>query len=220
MRIVDLSQPVHTGMQVYPGDPEVVLTTVATVAEDGYQVASLHAGSHTGTHLDAPLHSIAGGQAVDDIDLGRLVGPARIVQCTGLAPHEVITWASVEGQLQDLTRQAMVLFHTGWSAWFGSGHYLEHPVLAPEVAERLLAAGIAVVGVDTLNPDSTLRNGGRLPFHTALLGAGGVIIENLAGLAAVTWDQPVVSVLPLALAGADGAPVRAVAMQPDGPGGR
>jgi kynurenine formamidase len=47
-----------------------------------------------------------------------------------------------------------------------------------------------------------------------------VIIENLAGLAAVTWDQPVVSVLPLALAGADGAPVRAVAMQPDEPGDR
>lgn len=213
MRIVDLSQPIRTGMQVYPGDPEVVLTTVATIAEDGYQVASLHAGSHTGTHLDAPLHSIAGGPAIDGIDLGRLVGQARIVRCTGLAPHDVITWASVAPQLLDLEGHAMVLFETGWSAWFGSPRYLEHPVLAPEVAERLLAAGITVVGVDTLNPDSTLRNEGRLPFHAALLGAGGVIIENLTELSAVTWDRPVVSALPLALTGADGAPVRAVAMQ-------
>jgi kynurenine formamidase len=216
MRITDLSQPIRTGMQVYPGDPEVTVTTVATVAQDGYQVVSLHAGSHTGTHLDAPLHSILGGESVDGIDLGRLVGPARIVQCGSPAPHEVIRWASVAGQLQDLDGIAMVLFHTGWSEHFGSPRYLEHPVLAVGVAEGLLAAGITVVGVDTLNPDSTLRNDGVLPFHTVFLGAGGVIVENLANLGAVDRDRPMVSVLPLALAGADGAPVRAVAMDPIG----
>ncbi|WP_104116186.1 cyclase family protein [Arthrobacter sp. B1805] len=216
MRVVDLSQPIHTGMQVYPGDPDVTLTTVATVTEDGYQVASLHAGSHTGTHLDAPLHSIPGGGSVDDIDLARLIGPARIVRCTGLAPNEVVTWPSVADQLGNLDGLAMVMFRTGWSEYFGEDRYLEHPVLAPEVAHRLLAAGIDVVGVDTLNPDPTLDNEGRLPFHTAFLGAGGVIIENLTNLVEVTWDRPVVSVLPLALAGADGAPVRAVALDADG----
>ncbi len=202
-------------MQVYPGDPEVTVTTVATVARDGYQVASLHAGSHTGTHLDAPLHSILGGESVDGIDLGRLVGPARIVHCGSPAAHEVLGWESVADQLHDLDGIAMVLFRTGWSEHFGSPRYLEHPVLAVGVAEALLAAGITVVGVDTLNPDSTLRNDGVLPFHTVFLGAGGVIVENLANLGAVTWDRPLVSVLPLALAGADGAPVRAVAMEPD-----
>lgn len=212
MRLADLSQPVYTGMQVYPGDPEVTLTTVATVAEDGYQVAALHAGSHTGTHLDAPLHSIPGGESVDRLDLARLVGPARIVRCPDLAPHELVTWASVRDQLKDLEGVSMVLFHTGWSAAFGSPRYLEHPVLAPEVGEGLLAAGISVVGVDTLSPDSTLHNDGHLPFHAIVLGAGGVIIENLTNLADVTWADPFVSALPIALAGVDGAPVRAVAM--------
>ncbi|WP_434994820.1 cyclase family protein [Arthrobacter sp. Ld5] len=215
MRIVDLSQPVHTGMQVYPGDPEVTLSTVATVVEDGYQVASLHAGSHTGTHLDAPLHSIPGGRAVDAIDLARLVGPARIVRCTGLAARETIRWSDVADQLEDLDGIAMVLFRTDWSEHFGSERYLEHPVLAAEVAEQLLSAGITVVGVDTLNPDATLDNGDELPFHAVLLGADGVIVENLTNLAQVTWDRPLVSVLPLALAGTDGAPIRAVAMQQD-----
>ncbi len=212
MRIVDLSHPIRTGMQVFPGDPEVTLTTVATVAADGYQVASLHAGSHTGTHLDAPLHSIPGGGAVDDIGLERLVGPAVIVHCTGLAPFQSVSWSSVAAQLQDLDGIAMVLFRTGWSEHFGTDRYLEHPVLMPEVAERLLAAGISVMGIDSLNPDSTLRNDGQLPFHTVFLGAGGVIVENLAHLADITWDRPVVSMLPLPLAGMDGAPVRAVAM--------
>lgn len=202
-------------MQVYPGDPEVTLATVATVDEDGYQVASLHAGSHTGTHLDAPLHSIPGGQAVDEIDVARLVGTARIVSCTGLAPHDIVTWDSIAAQLQELDGVAMVLFRTDWSACFGTQRYLEHPVLAAEVAERLLAAGITVVGVDTLNPDATLDNGGVLPFHAAFLGAGGVIVENMTNLGAVTWERPLVSVLPMPLAGTDGAPVRAVAMDLD-----
>ena len=49
--------------------------------------------------------------------------------------------------------------------------------------------------------------------HLAVLGAGGVIVENLRGLGAVTGTDPVLSVLPLRFAGADGAPVRAVAFE-------
>ena len=212
MRIVDLSQPVVTGMQVYPGDPEVSLTTVATLAEDGFQVASVHAGTHTGTHIDAPLHSIAVGAPVDRIAVERLVGTARIVRCPGLEPHQRLRWAEVEDGLRDLREGSIVLFETGWSRHFGTADYLAHPVLSPGIAEALLAAGVSVVGVDTLNPDPTLSNGGRLPFHAAFLGAGGVIIENLTNLAAVTWEDPLVSALPLPLAGMDGSPVRAVAL--------
>ncbi|TYD00369.1 cyclase family protein [Arthrobacter echini] len=215
MRIVDLSQPIHTGMQVFPGDPAVTVTTVATVVEDGYQVAELHAGSHTGTHLDAPLHSIVDGEPVDAIDLRRLVGTARIVDCAQVGAHDVVPWAAVESRLERLEGIAMVLFRTGWSEHFGDRRYLEHPVLAPEIATRLLEAGVTVMGVDSLNPDPTLDNDGQLPFHAIFLGAGGVIVENLTNLAAVTWDDPLVSVLPLPLVGGDGAPVRAVALELD-----
>ncbi|WP_298254382.1 cyclase family protein [uncultured Arthrobacter sp.] len=217
MRIVDLSQPIHTGMQVFPGDPAVSVNTVATVAEDGYQVASLHAGSHTGTHLDAPLHSVVDGESVDAIDLRRLVGAARIVDCTEVGAHDVVPWAAVESQLERLEGIAMVLFRTGWSEHFGDQRYLQHPVLDAEIATRLLEAGVTVMGVDSLNPDPTLDNEGLLPFHAIFLGAGGVIVENLTNLAAVTWDDPLVSVLPLPLAGGDGAPVRAVALELDVP---
>lgn len=219
MRIVDLSQPIRTGMQVYPGDPEVAVGTVATVEEDGYQVASLRLGSHTGTHLDAPLHSVTGGAAVDDIELGRLVGPAIVVDCTGREPHATITWEDVRGPLVDRLQggpeTAMVLFRTDWSVHFGTQRYLDHPVLAADVADGLLARGVTLMGTDTLNPDSTLRNEGVLPFHARFQGEGGLILENLANLAAVDWSHPVVSVLPLALAGVDGSPVRAVALQLD-----
>jgi kynurenine formamidase len=52
---------------------------------------------------------------------------------------------------------------------------------------------------------------GGFAAHLAVLGAGGVIVENLTNLAALASEEPVVSVLPLRITGADGAPVRAVA---------
>lgn len=219
MRVVDLSHPIVSGMQVFPGDPEVTITLAAHLAADGFQVAEVHAGTHTGTHLDAPLHTVEGGASVDKINLERLVGPARIVRLPAVGPGHTFGWDDVEAQLADLRSVAMVLFQTGWSEHFGTELYLRHPAFDGDVARRLLDRGVSVVGVDTLNPDPTDLSGAEvdLPFHRELLGADGVIIENLSNLRSVDWADPWVSVLPLPYLGMDGSPVRAVAMQVNPP---
>ncbi|KLU11128.1 cyclase family protein [Kocuria sp. SM24M-10] len=219
MRVVDLSHPVRTGMQVFPGDPHVRTRTAATVAQDGFRVAELHLGTHSGTHVDAPSHTVEGGADVDALELSSLVGPARVVDVPGCAAGRVVRWADVAGQLERLAPGTIVLFRTGWSAHFGTEHYLEHPVLDPEIARRLVAAGVRTLGVDTLNPDPTptadATDPVALPVHEVVLGAGGAIVENLTGLAAVDRPGAVFAALPLRLAGLDGSPVRAVAMWPD-----
>lgn len=217
MRLVDLSHPVEAGMQVFPGDPAVGSRLAASFPQDGFQVAELHLGTHSGTHVDAPLHTVDGGSPVDEIDLSRLVGPARIVHVPALREHDLIRWEHVRAQLEDLRAGTIVLFRTDWSRHFGTPLYLAHPVLDVEIARRLLSAGVRVLGVDTLNPDRTpdasSTGPSELPVHAAVLGAGGVIIENLTNLHAVTWRDPLLSALPLRLRGLDGSPVRAVAMQ-------
>ncbi|MHA7153977.1 cyclase family protein [Arthrobacter sp. TMN-50] len=202
-------------MQVFPGDPEVTITVAAELVADGFQVAAVHAGTHTGTHLDAPLHTVSGGASVDQIDLSRLVGVARIIRFPVVAPGYTFGWPDVQAQLSDLGAVAMVLFQTGWSAHFGTELYLRHPAFDAEIALGLLDRGISVVGVDTLNPDPTDLSGAEvdLPFHRALLGADGVIVENLTNLSSVDFADPWVSVLPLPYLGMDGSPVRAVAME-------
>jgi kynurenine formamidase len=108
----------------------------------------------------------------------------------------------------------MLLLHTGWDAHWGTDAYVGHPFLDGEAAERVVAAGVRTVGLDALSLDETVPDGepaGGFAAHLALLGAGGVIVENLRGLEQVRSAEPLVSVLPLRLAGADGAPVRAVA---------
>lgn len=227
MPVIDLSHPVQTGMQVFPGDPQVAIRTAATVAADGFQVAELRMGSHTGTHLDAPLHTVAGGAAVDALPLDALMGPARMVHVSDPAPQALVGWEDVSAQLEDLSPGTIVLFRTGWSRYFNTAAYLQHPVFDAEIARRLVAAGIRVTGVDTLNPDPTptqtpdadpaapavpQHHGvSALPFHDVFLGAGGAIIENLTNLDAVPWTDPWFSALPLRLEGVDGSPVRAVA---------
>lgn len=216
MRIVDLSQPVSAGMQVFPGDPKVGSREVATVARDGFQVAELHLGTHSGTHVDAPLHTIDGGTPVDQLDLTALCGPARIVRVPGAKPRSIIKLDSVSDQLVDVAPGTIVLFHTGWSGHFNAPEYLNHPYLDPDIAAHLVARGVTVIGVDTLNPDPTPDETAsgplHLPVHQTILGADGAIIENLTNLGAVTWKDPFFAALPLRLSGLDGSPVRAVAM--------
>ncbi|MCC3290838.1 cyclase family protein [Arthrobacter sp. zg-Y1110] len=222
MQVVDLSHPIRTGMQVFPGDPSVELNSAATVAADGFAVAQLHLGSHTGTHLDAPLHTVQDGTAVDAMPLEALMGPARIVSLPEPAANTVLRWKDVSGQLAGLLPGTIVLFSTGWSRYFNTGTYLQHPAFDAEIAERLVTAGVRLVGVDTLNPDPTpgpaesgqAQGGTFLPFHDVFLGSGGGIVENLTNLDAVPWPEPWFSALPLRLEGLDGSPVRAVALKP------
>nr|WP_237687530.1 cyclase family protein [Arthrobacter jiangjiafuii] len=184
-------------------------------------------GSHTGTHLDAPLHTVPGGAAVDELPLEQLAGPARIVgpACVSaggdLADLTVIRWQDVAPGLDGLMPGTIVLFSTGWSRYFNTPRYLRHPSFHPEIAERLVAAGVRLVGVDTLNPDPTPLPGSsgipQLRFHDVFLGAGGGIVENLTNLGAVTWPDPLFSALPLRLSGVDGSPVRAAAFSSDEP---
>ena len=206
-RVVDLSVPVGPATQVYPGDPLPRLTPHATIARDGYNLLAVHLGSQTGTHVDAPFHVRADGAPVDELDPALLVGPAMVVDVRGLGPREPITWARLDG-----ARFApIVLFHTGWARHYGTPAYFDHPFLDPEAARRMLDLGVRTFCVDAPSIDPTPDK--NLPAHLLIADAGGVIGENFRNLELVDWPDPFVSCLPVKLAGADGAPVRAVALQ-------
>jgi len=216
MRIVDLSVPVRAGMQVYPGDPAVQLDRAVRLEVDGVNVLAIHAGSHTGTHVDAPFHVLADGARLDELDLGLFHGPAVVADVRGLPPRAAIDWAALGPYAPRLGPGVVLVLHTGWSAHFGTQEYLAHPWLTADAARRIVATGVRTVALDALSPDPTEgaeEGDGPFPAHRILLGAGGVIVENLTNVAAVAeLPDPVLSCFPLALAGADGAPVRAIAM--------
>lgn len=210
-RYIDLTHPISSGMQVYPGDPEVAASHSLTIQENGVSVSAIHLGSHSGTHIDAPCHSIEGGRTISDIGLDELSGVAAIVQIPGLSAGEEISFSRIADQIAGAV-PPIVILATGWDRIFGTEGYLDHPYLAPDAAAELLDRGMRVLGVDTLSPDSTQQQEGsfELPLHDLILGRSGLIVENLRGvtdLPARCW----IGVFPLPLQDGDGAPVRAVA---------
>ncbi|EZH67074.1 cyclase [Bacillaceae bacterium JMAK1] len=76
MKVIDLSQTMHDGMDVYPGDPEVSIDTVCTLSEDQYVVRQVSMGSHTGTHVDAFSHMHEDGLTLSEIPLQQFLGQA------------------------------------------------------------------------------------------------------------------------------------------------
>ena len=212
--IVDLSHPLADDTPVYPGDPVARFEPATTIAEHGYNVLHVRMGSQTGTHVDAPFHFLEDGARIDELPLDLFLGPAVVADVRGRAPHSAITWADLAPIASRLGPGRMLVLHTGWDAHWGTDAYFGHPYLDGDAAERVVAAGVRTVGLDALSLDETVLDGaapGGFAAHFAVLGAGGVIVENLRNLSAIRSPEPVVSVLPLRLAGADGAPVRAVA---------
>ena len=214
--IVDLSHPLDDDTPVYPGDPVARFEPATTIAEHGYNVLHVRMGSQSGTHVDAPYHFLDAGARIDELPLELFLAPAVVADVRGKPPHAPITWTDLGPVADRLGPGRMLLLHTGWDAHWGTDEYVDHPFLDGEAAERVVAAGVRTVGLDALSLDETVLDGepaGGFAAHMAVLGAGGVIVENLRGLDALSAAEPVVSVLPLRLAGAEGAPVRAVAFE-------
>lgn len=208
----DLSQPLRSGGWTLPGDPPVAVTDHATIDADGYRVGELRCGTHAATHVDAPAHVLPDGDTIDAYPPARFVFGGRVVDCTGLAPRAAIG----PGKLPAEDDGEMVLLRTGWDRHWGTDRYREHPYLSPAAARRCVEAGWAV-GIDAPSPDPTPTERATpaepepLSAHHTLLGADRLIVENLTNLAGL--DRPTVSAFPLAIAGGDAAPVRAVARE-------
>ena len=140
-------------------------------------------------------------------------GPAVVVRVPGKMPGEQITLDDLRQHLDRLAPGRIALFATGWYRHAGTPRFFEHPYLAADVGEALLAAGVRTLAIDTLNADFT--GGEEFPIHDMFADAGGFIAENLAGTDGLTpGSEPFLLLLPLNLVGCDGAPVRAVALEP------
>lgn len=206
---IDLTHTFRDRMPVFPGDPPARLTSIADVARDGYSNHLLDTGLHTGTHIDAPLHMLAGGARISEIAPERCIGRGRLIDARGCA---VAGRGLLEGA--EVHAGDIVLILTGHSALFGQpGYFHNYPEVGEDFASALINLGIGMLGLDTPSPDRE-----PYPIHKMLLNNGIPIIENLTGLDALIGVRSFeVIALPVKL-DADGAPARVIArsMQREG----
>jgi arylformamidase len=205
----DISVPLRDGMVVWSGDPEPRVEQVAFMDKgDMCNVTRLNIGAHTATHMDAPRHFLANGTGIDQVPLEATLGPARVVT---IENPNAITKAELEG----LRPQAgeRLLFKTinskiDWS----SPIFVENFVyIAADAAQYLVDCGVRCVGVDYLSIGGFFHD--TVETHVILLGAGVGVVEGL-NLSQVEPGQYELICLPICIAGADGAPARAILRRP------
>ena len=214
--VVDLSVVVGNDTQVYPGDPVPKLDVHSTIDKDGFNLLNVQMGSQTGTHVDAPFHFDQDTARIDEVPIGRFMGPGVIVNATDLGARGRISWRHVEPVADQLEPGCIVLFHTGWSKHYGTDTYFENPFLDAGACRQLIARGVRTFGIDAINIDETpdaTHPGEGFPVHHLIADVAGIICENLTNLDAIGFANPLISLLPIALEAADGAPVRAVAIK-------
>lgn len=202
MTIIDISQPIRSGMFVYPGDPRFDSREVHSFKRgDLCEVSELTIGSHCGTHLDAPLHMIAGGAAIETMPLELFYGPCRVL--TMRAP--VITEKMlVEAGIEEGDR---ILLRTDPKGEYREQGRFNPAVLSVRAGKYLAERRIRLLGIDAPTVENMELCDGEI--HRALMNAGIAILEGLC-LEHAQEERYILSALPLPLIGENGSPCRAV----------
>ena len=200
----DISLPILSGGLVYPGNPEISISLQQSLAAgNGANVSAVAFGSHTATHVDAPKHFFDDGVSVDALPLDVLMGPAVLIDV-----GEAAAGGEKELRLHELKGHTRVLIKSRNSGFIRERvFHRDYTYLAPDGAEYLVSLGVRLVGVDYLSIEQF--HSGHHRTHRTLLERGIIIVEGL-DLSAPPIGPYELRVLPLRLAGADGAPARAV----------
>lgn len=207
-RIVDLSYTIKHQMKVYPGDPSVEILPHCYY-EDGYFVSRVVMGTHSGTHVDAPVHKIPRTESITDLS----------IECYISWKTAVLDFTGITGDIckKDCMRYDTemegcdgVIFKTGWGKHFGTDRFFEeYPGLGEDIAEYLKEKGIRVIGLETPSVHAVRHQ----EIHEELLKKGIYIVESLANVSDIQQRTVEFHAVPLKLEGLDGSPVRAYVIE-------
>jgi arylformamidase len=204
--LVDISTPVDRWLPSWPGSPGASFATLMSIADgDDANATAMTADLHTGTHIDAPLHFVAGGADVEAVGLGALTGPAVVAdlgEATKIGPAELDALEIPPGTERLLLRTRNT-----------AERLLRKPEFTPDAvaltaegAKWVVKRNLVLVGIDYLSIQS-VHDGPAT--HQVLLRAGVVILEGLALEDAPLGASDLVC-LPVRLVGPEAAPARAV----------
>ena len=196
MKIYDISQEVFS-CQVYQGDPAPEKELLSTMdSGDLYNLTAFRMCAHNGTHIDAPFQFIKEGKTVDAIDLEAVVGIAYVAEHQGTVSGDDAVEIIKKAKAQNAEAAKRILIK-------GTAE------VSPEAAKVFADSGILLLGngSQTIGPEDE-----PMEVHQLLLGADVILLEGIR-LSEVPEGCYFLNAAPLNLAGADGAPCRAILME-------
>ena len=202
VKIIDITRQLTEGILIYPGDVPPVFRQEE---HEHYLITGLHLSTHTGTHIDAPVHYLKTGDTIDTIPLSHVMGRCRVLDVTRAGTS--ITSDYLKGRLDGIDR---LLLKTSFS---NTDRFEEnYPSLTADAARLITGCGMKCVGIDSPSIESYECDG---TVHRELLSRGCIIIE-LLDLSKVEEGDYTLVALPLRFTGLDGSPARVVLLDDNG----
>ena len=205
MKIHDVTRMISEDMTVYKDreSKKIKRTVVADYEKADYYESRMDMDMHCGTHIDAPLHMIKGGDTIEKYDLSKFIGDCKVFDLTDV--DEAIRKKDIENL--DIQKDDIVIFKTKNSS--DQGYNPEFVYIEEDAAMYLSEKGIKTVGIDAMSIE---RDKKEHPSHKIILGANIGVIEDLY-LKNVGQGQYFLSALPLNIRGSEASPIRAVLIE-------
>jgi arylformamidase len=215
-KVIDLTYDIHEGMTTFGAHwhPSVLIKQMGKITVEGRETRKVSFGTHTGTHIDSPLHFVKGGISIDKIPIDRLIGLVTILDFTKLNENGKVTKEMIE----NLPLEKNVLFRFGWGKnWGTENFYKGYPFITAEAAQFLIDKKVNLIAMDTPSPDDSriklevgqLGTEEDSPIHKMFLRNNVLLVEYVANLDMIDeLDGWTISVMPLRLKDADGSPAR------------
>ena len=202
MKIHDVTRLISEDMRVYKDreSKKIKRTVVADYEKADYYESRMDMDMHCGTHIDAPLHMLKGGDTIEKYDLSKFIGDCKVFDLTDV--DEAIRRKDIENL--DISENDRILFKTRNS--FDRRYNPKFVYLEEDAATYLAEKGIKLLGMDAMSIE---RDKKEHPTHKIILGADIAVLEDLQ-LELVKEGGYYLSALPLKIKGAEAAPVRAV----------
>ena len=211
MKIWDISRTLSDDLAEWPGDEPFHFRLTKTMAEgQSINLGAIGMSVHNGTHADAQFHFDTNGESIEKAPLEIYLGRAAVVDLTEAFSRSkqkhLITVEDLQPYAEEIAESSRLLVKTG--RWSDSTVFPNQiPVIAADVPSWLQKSGVRLIGLDLPSVDEI--DSKSLQNHNALAAAGVAIVESL-DLTRVGSGIYNFAALPLKIAGADGAPMRAV----------
>jgi len=211
MKVWDISRTLSNDFAEWPGDEPFHYRLTKEIAKGAtVNLGAVTMSVHNGTHADAQFHFDSKGASIEKAPLEVYLGRATVVDLvqsfSQSREKHLITLEDLRLHAEDIAATSRLLVKT--DRWSDSTVFPEQiPVIAADVPAWLQKNGVKLLGLDLPSMDEI--DSKSLQNHHALARAGIAIVESL-DLSNVAPGIYNFAGLPLKIAGADGAPMRAI----------
>lgn len=212
---IDITGKLSTDMYSYrplvPDAPPFEQRRWATIEDRGWESDWFAMPTLAGTYLETGKHLDANVMSIDQVPPDKLFVDATVIRLPKSA-REHITASELDSSANDLARGDALIVNTGWSQhWQDSGEtfVMQSPHFELEAMQWIADHGVSILGGDMPCFDDPVAEEAQ-NVNDVLFGGGAMILAPLVNLDQCKASRYRLTVLPIPLTDACGAPCRAI----------